>query len=141
VTLSDLRGLSEEEFASKLRESFVSVWIDETSGYGTFPLESMKSNVPVIGLVPNLLPNWLNEDNGVWVNNKTHIIDAMADHLQNWLEDNINEEFYTKMKSTVDVLPTEEDFNKQSVTLFEEYFSVRLQAFEDQLSKLQTIEE
>ena len=141
VTLSDLRGLSESEFANKLRESFVSVWIDETSGYGTFPLESMKSNVPVIGLVPNLLPNWINEDNGVWVNNKTQIIDAMADHLQNWLEDNINEEFNNKMKSTVEVLPTEDDFNKQSVSLFTEYFSVRIEAFEDQLSKLQTIEE
>ena len=141
VTLSDLRGLSEDEFATKLRESFVSVWIDETSGYGTFPLESMKSNVPVIGLAPNLLPNWINEDNGVWVNNKTQIIDAMADHLQNWLEDNISEEFNDKMKSTVDVLPTEEDFNKQAVSLFTDYFSVRIQAFEDQLSKLQTIEE
>ena len=141
VTLSDLRGLSQDEFSKKIRESFVSVWIDETSAYGTFPLESMKSNVPVIGLVPNLLPKWLNEDNGVWVNNKTQIVDVIADHLQNWLEDNISEEFHEKMKSTVDSLPTQEDFNKQAVSLFEDYFSIRQQSFEEQLSKLQTIEE
>jgi len=141
VTLSDMRGLSEVEFAKKLSESFVSVWIDETSAYGTFPLESMKSNVPVIGLVPNLLPSWINEDNGIWVQNKTQIIDVIADHLQNWLEDNISEEFHEKIKSTVDTLPTKEDFNKQAVSLFEEYFSVRQKSFEDQLSKLQTIEE
>ena len=141
VTLSDMRGLSEEEFSKKLSESFVSVWIDEVSGYGTFPLESMKSNVPVIGLVPNLLPNWISEDNGIWVNNKTQIIDVIADHLQNWLEDNISEEFHEKMKSTVETLPTKEDFNTQSVSLFEEYFSTRQKSFEDQLSKLQTIEE
>ena len=141
VTLSDMRGLSEVEFAKKLSESFVSVWIDETSAYGTFPLESMKSNVPVIGLVPNLLPSWINEDNGIWVQNKTQIIDVIADHLQNWLEDNISEEFHEKIKSTVDTLPTKEDFNRQAVSLFEEYFSVRQKSFEDQLSKLQTIEE
>jgi hypothetical protein len=141
VTLSDMRGLSETEFSTKLRESFVSVWIDEPSGYGTFPLESMKSNVPVIGLVPNLLPNWINEDNGIWVHNKTQIVDVLADHLQNWLEDNISEEFHGKMKTTVESLPTEEDFNKQAVSLFEDYFSTRQKSFEDQLSKLQTIEE
>lgn len=141
ITLRDLRGLSKEEFAEKLSEGFVSVWIDETSSYGTYPLESMKSNVPVIGLVPNVLPSWINENNGIWVNNKTHLVDVIADHLQNWLEDNISEEFITNMTETVNSLQTKENFNKQSVSLFDEYFSIRLQSFEDQISKLQTIEE
>ncbi len=136
-----MRGLSQSEFAEKLRESFVSVWIDETSSYGTFPLESMKSNVPVIGLVPNVLPNWINEDNGIWVNNKTHIVDVLADHLQNWLEDNVSDEFLEKIKTTVDSLPTKESFESKSTSFFEEYFTVRLTAFEEQISKLQTIEE
>jgi len=141
ITLRDMRGLPKEEFAQKLSESFVSVWIDEISSYGTYPLESMKSNVPVIGLVPNILPSWINEENGLWVNNKTHIVDVIADHLQNWLEDNINDELINKMKETVNSLPTKEDFNKQAVALFDDYFSARLTSFEDQLSKLQTIEE
>jgi hypothetical protein len=141
LTLRDMRGLSQSEFADKLSESFVSVWIDETSSYGTYPLESMKSNVPVIGLVPNVLPNWINEDNGIWVNNKTHIVDVLADHLQNWLEDNISDEFLDKIKTTVDILPSKETFESISVSLFDEYFNVRLTAFEEQISKLQTIEE
>jgi hypothetical protein len=141
VTLRDLRGLPKDEFAEKLSESFISVWIDETSSYGTYPLESMKSDIPVIGLVPNLLPSWINENNGIWVNNKTHLVDVIADHLQNWLEDNISEEFISNMRETVSSLQTKEDFNKQSVSLFDEYFSVRLKSFEDQISKLQTIEE
>ena len=141
ITLRDMRGLSQSEFANKLSESFVSIWIDEVSSYGTFPLESMKSNVPVIGLVPNVLPNWMNEDNGVWVNNKSHLVDVLADHLQNWLEDNISDEFLDKIKTTVDTLPTNETFEKNAVSLFDDYFSVRLTAFEEQISKLQTIEE
>ena len=51
----------------------------------------MKSNVPVLGLVPNLLPEWMTEENGLWINNKTQIVDFIADYLQNWLEDNVNE--------------------------------------------------
>ena len=141
ITLRDMRGLSHSEFANKLSESFVSVWIDVTSSYGTFPLESMKSNIPVIGLVPNVLPHWMNENNGIWVNNQTHLVDIVADHLQNWLEDNLNEEMNEKIKTTVDTLPTKESFEKQAVSLFDEYFSVRLKSFEDQISKLQTIEE
>ena len=141
VTLRDMRGLPQDDFAKKISEGFVSVWIDEPSSYGTFPLESMKSNVPVIGLVPNVLPSWMNEDNGIWVNNKTHIVDVIADHLQNWLEDNVSDEFLDKIKSTVESLPTYEDFQTQAVSLFNEYFSIRLKSFEDQISKLQTIEE
>ena len=101
----------------------------------------MKSNVPVIGLVPNILPSWITEDNGVWVNNKSQIVDVIADHLQSWLEDNITDEFYGKVKETVDSLQTKEDFNNKAVQLFNEYFTNRLNSFEEQLSKLQTIEE
>ena len=141
VTLRDMRGLSKSEFANKLNEGFLSVWIDEISSYGTFPLESMKSNIPVVGLVPNLLPSWINEENGVWVNNKSHMVDVVADHLQNWLEDNITDEFYDKIKTNVDSLPTSNDFETNAVSLFDEYFKTRLDSFEEQISKLQTIEE
>ena len=34
--------------------------------FGTYPLESMVSKTPVIGKVPNMKPDWLNDENGVW---------------------------------------------------------------------------
>jgi hypothetical protein len=140
VTFRDMRALSEKEFARGLDSSCLSVWIDETSGYGTFPLESMKSNVPVLGLVPSLLPEWMSEDNGLWVNNKTQMADFIADYLQNWLEDNVNENLYIEMKKTVYSLPTKETFEREAVSLFEKYISTRRESFEEQLSKLETIE-
>jgi hypothetical protein len=135
-----MRALSEKEFARGLDSSCLSVWIDETSGYGTFPLESMKSNVPVLGLVPNVVPEWMSEDNGLWINNKTQMVDFIADYLQNWLEDNVKENLFIEMKKTVDSLPTKETFEKESVSLFEKYISTRRESFEEQLSKLETIE-
>jgi hypothetical protein len=140
ITFRDMRGLTEKEFAKGLESSCLSVWIDETSGYGTFPLESMKSNVPVLGLVPNVVPEWMSENNGLWINNKTQMVDFIADYLQNWLEDNVNENLFIEMKKTIDSLPTKETFEKDSVSLFEKYISTRRESFEEQLSKLETIE-
>lgn len=138
VTFRDMRGLSENEFAKTLNESFLSVWIDNISSYGTFPLESMKSGVPVVGLVPNMVPEWMNEDNGIWLNNQIEIVDYVADFLQNWLEDNISETLLSEMENTVKSLTKEEDFTKTVGELFKGYLKTRLESFEDQLNKLQT---
>jgi glycosyltransferase involved in cell wall biosynthesis len=114
--------------------------MDETSSYGTFPLEAMKSGVPVLGLVPNMVPSWMSEDNGIWINNKIQMVDFVADYLQNWLEDNINPSMIEEMLKTVENLSTKEEFEKVSVSLFEGYINKRVESFEEQLSKLQTIE-
>lgn len=141
ITFRDMRGLSQKEFANTLKDCCLSVWIDETSSYGTFPLESMKCGVPVLGLVPNMLPQWMNEDNGIWVNNKMFMVDYVADYLQNWLEDNLNPNLNDSMIKTIENESTQEEFTKVSVELFEGYINKRLSSFEEQLSKLQTIEE
>jgi hypothetical protein len=139
VTFRDMRSLTEKEFSTGLEESCLSVWIDETSAYGTYPLESMKCGIPVLGLVPNLIPEWMSEENGLWINNKIQLVDFIADYLQNWLEDNVNENLFVEMKKTVDSLPTKESFEKESVELFEKYLTSRQDSFTEQLSKLQTI--
>jgi hypothetical protein len=138
-TFRDLRGLSESEFAEAMKEGFVSVWIDQTSSYGTFPLESMKMGIPVLGLVPDYLPNWMNEDNGLWVNNKTIIADVLADFIQNWLEDNINPEIYSNIDKTVESIKTVDEFENDTVDLFTNIFNTRLSSFEEQLTKIETI--
>lgn len=139
ISFRDLRSLSESEFAKGMKDSFISIWIDQTSSYGTFPLESMKMEIPVLGLVPDVVPSWMNEDNGLWVNNKTILVDVLSDFIQNWLEDNLNPELFDHMKNTVESLPTNEKFNQDVISLFNELFEKRLQSFEDQLSKFETI--
>lgn len=139
ITFRDLRGLSESEFAEAMKDSFISIWIDQTSSFGTFPLESMKMGIPVLGLVPDIVPSWMNEDNGLWVNNKTIIVDVLSDFIQNWLEDNLNPELFFNMDKTMETISTLEKFGSDTVELFSKMFEVRLTSFEDQLSKLETI--
>jgi len=134
-TFRDLRGLSEKEFANSLRDCFLSVWIDDHSGFGTFPLESMKSNVPVIGKVPNLSPDWMSEDNGIWVTDQTLLPDLVADYAQNWLEDNIDPQIYEKMKETVERYIDKQKFESSIVSLFDGYLTTRADSFENQITK------
>ncbi len=135
ITFRDLRGLSEVEFSNSLRDCFVSVWIDDESGFGTFPLESMKSNVPVIGKVPNLPAEWMTEDNGIWITDKTLFADVIADFIQNWLEDNIKPEMYEEMKKTADKYSDKQEFESSVTTLFESFLTNRANSFEEQIIK------
>ena len=139
ITFRDLRGLSEVEFADAMKDSFVSIWVDQTSSFGTFPLESMKMGIPVLGLVPDITPSWMNEDNGLWVNNKTIIIDVLSDFIQNWLEDNLNPTLFEQMEKTMETISTVEKFENDTNELFSEIFEKRIASFEDQLSKFETI--
>jgi hypothetical protein len=135
VTFRDMRGLSEDEFSNTLKESCVSVWIDNQSSFGTFPLESMASNCPVIGVVPSITPGWLNQDNGIWVTESDKLIDYTADYIQNWIEDNISEKLYS---NGVETSKQYQDLNKfkNSVTeLFEKYLKSREEYFSQQINK------
>ena len=140
ITFRDLRGLSQTEFTNAMKESFASVWIDSISSFGTFPLESMKMGIPVIGLVPNITPEWMNEENGIWINNQNMIVDVIADFIQNWLEDNINPKLYEEMDVTINKLSTKEKFESEVVELFSKMIDARADSFEAQLSKLEITE-
>ena len=136
-----MKNISQTDFAKFLKESFVSVWVDRESGFGTFPIESMISNTPVIGVVPNLKPDWMNENNGIWTYSFNEIIDILANFAQNWLEDNINEDLYVKMSETGEKYQNKELFDNKVESLFVDYFEVRKEMFNQQLEKLKITEE
>ena len=141
VTFRDMRGLNQEEFAEYLKDSFVSIWVDDTSSVGTFPLESMASKTPVIGKVPNLKPEWMLENNGIWTYELNQMTDIIAGFTQNWLEDNINEELYTVGLETANKFQNREEFESNVVNTFTGYLDIRKVTFESQLDKLKVEEE
>lgn len=135
-TFKDMRGLSEIEFAETLKTCFLSVWVDDDSSFGTFPLESMASGVPVLGIVPNLQPSWITEDNGVWVTDKLLLPDYIADFIQNWLEDNIKPELYTNGLVTSKQFMDKQKFEEKINNLFQNFLNTRAESFEQQISKI-----
>jgi hypothetical protein len=141
ITFRDMRGISLTDFSKFLKESFLSVWVDAESSFGTFPLESMSSGTPVIGKVPNMLPTWMNDENGVWVNNENDIVDVVANFVQNWLEDNISEKLYENMLTTSNEFKNKSKFESSVLDLFNDIFNSRAEAFQEQLDKLNITEQ
>ena len=141
ITFRDMRGINQEEFAKFIKDSFVSVWVDYESGFGTYPLESMITGTPVIGKVPAMKPEWMSENNGIWTFQFNEIVDLLASFTQNWLEDNINEELYKNMYETANKYQDITKFESSILKNFESYFEVRTQNFEDQLEKLKLTEQ
>jgi hypothetical protein len=134
-TFRDLRGLTQDEFATGLQDAFLGVWIDPTSGFGTFPLECMKSGVLVLGQKPNLKPDWLTDKNGIWLDNPLMMVDVIADIIQTWLEDNLVGDIYNEAQTTAEQYSNPEKFKSQVIELFSDFSNKRKEAFEAQLTK------
>lgn len=133
ITFRDMRGVNTETFAEYLKDSFVSVWIDDESSFGTFPLESMSSGTPVIGKVPTIKPSWMNDDNGIWYFDKIQTIDIIAEFIQNWLEDNISEKLYEEGLKTAKEWQDNDKFKNSIDKLINEYVNTRITSLESQL--------
>jgi hypothetical protein len=110
LTFKDMRGLSRQQFADELKNVCLAVWIDDQAGFGTFPLEAMACDTPVIGKMPNMIPEWMEEkdeagntkikNNGVWTNTPLNIPELIATYLKLWLEDSVPEDIVNSMKTT-----------------------------------------
>lgn len=101
ISFVDMVGMPEEIFAKRLSECMVSVWSDELSSFGTFPVESIKCGVPVIGKVPNIIPEWIDDKNGLWCDTEFSMIGALGRFVKSWLED--SDEFtFTNIDETVE---------------------------------------
>jgi hypothetical protein len=133
-TFRDLRGVSMDEFANAIQDAFLGVWIDPTSGFGTFPLECMKVGIPVLGLKPNLKPEWLEDKNGIWVDNQIMMVDIIADLIQTWLEDNLLKELYVEASNTAEKYTNKEKFESEVLEIFSDFSNKRKEAFVAQLN-------
>jgi hypothetical protein len=141
ITFRDMRGINQLEFAKLLKDSYVSIWVDSESAFGTFPLECMVTGTPVIGKVPNLKPDWMTEENGIWTYHFNEIIDILANYTQNWLEDNIADTLRTGMSTTSSLFTNKDSFDSKVITLFEDFFKLREENFSDQLKKINVTQE
>lgn len=135
ITFRDMVGIPYSEFASLLKSSMVSVWIDDDSTFGTFPLESIKCDVPVIGKIPRNEPDWLSE-NGMWTYDENKIVEILGTYVMAWLDGSeLNDEVKQKMKETL--LPYDTDITKNNIiNIFNSFKNKRIEAIENALEKL-----
>lgn len=124
LTFKELKGLPRETFAEELGKSCLAVWVDDAAGFGTFPIEAIQCETPIIGKVPNLIPEWMRfddadsdgdielRDNGVWTNNILSIPTLINKFMDVWVEDSVPQELLDSMNESKDKYTTEIQKNK-----------------------------
>lgn len=150
VTFRDMAGLPRETFAKELGQSFLGVWVDELSSFGTFPIECMKSNTPVIGKIPRMVPEWMGtvdqngnlnlNDNGIWTPNMNAIPDIIATMVGLYLEDALPQNIMDGMTEWENKY-TEEESNKVLSEVYDGIFKRRIVELETTYNQLQEKEQ
>lgn len=139
IAFKDMVQLTYEEFSDSLKECAVSVWVDDESTFGTFPLESMKCSVPVIGKIPMTEPDWLGE-NGLWTYDESKIVELLGTFLLAWLEGvDLTDEVKKNMKDTLLEYNTELTENN-IISIFNSFKNKRIENFNTVLNKIKTEE-
>jgi hypothetical protein len=143
LTFKDLHGLSREKFADELSKCCLSVWVDDSASFGTFPIESIECNTPVIGKVPNVIPEWMVDgegnfkNNGIWVNSTHDIPHLIANYIKAWLEDSIPSDFTDEIKTSQGLYTSE----KQLVKIQEVYSTLVLDRVNEYKKLVETLVE
>ena len=134
ITFRDMVQMSYDEFANNLKECMVSLWVDDESTFGTFPLESIKCGIPVIGKIPNTEPDWLSE-NGMWTYDANKLVELLGTYILAWIEGiELTGEVKQKMKDTL--LPYETEITKNNiVSIFGSLKNKRVESIESAIQK------
>lgn len=135
LTFRDMVQMSYDEFSDALKECMVSLWVDDESTFGTFPLESMKCGVPVVGKIPDTEPDWLGE-NGMWTYDTNKLIEILGTYILAWLEGvELKQEVKDVMKDTL--LPYETSVTQNNiVSIFGSFKSKRIENIKNALENL-----
>jgi hypothetical protein len=108
VSFEDLRGLPEKEFAERLKDGSITVWLDETSPFGYSAIESIRCGNIVIGKIPQDIPDWMTDNNGVWFSNINDVPEILSKVVGTLLSDEVPEEMDKAMDETAKLYSFEE---------------------------------
>jgi len=147
VTFKELRGLSRKQFAEELGKCCLGVWLDDSAGFGTFPLEAMQCDTPVIGKMPNMIPEWMEEideagnarikNNGVWTNTHLNIPELISTFLKIWLEDSVPQDLLDGIENSKNTYTSEAQKSKIS-EVYGSYVEARKEELNNTIKQLET---
>lgn len=105
VTFRTLRNLPVEDYAEMLKEGCITIWHDPYTSFGYSALDAIKCGNIVIGKVPEVVPEWMMENeellnNGIWYSDINSVPDILAKVVGSWMRDEIPEELTEGMKET-----------------------------------------
>jgi len=147
VVFEDLRGTSRADFAKKLAESEVCLFIDRIAGFGQPAIEAMKADTVVVALAPDIVPEYMDANAGVWSADYYQVPELLGKVFKMVISDEFPEEIRQGMKeqaakyspeaSEASILAAYAHFLAQRETILKEAVEIAT-LMEEQLSAEQT---
>lgn len=133
ISFKDVRNLSREAYADTLKNGAITVWIDNDTPFGYSALESMRCNNIVIGKIPEMIPEWMQDEkgiinNGFWSYDKQSLPDILAKVISTWMQDEIPQELKDCM-SVTNTKYTEKSWRENVDMLFKDIINERINEF------------
>ena len=117
--------ITREQLADKMSEIPVLLWLDKDAGFGTLPLEAMKSGVVVVGMIPEIEKDYLkNDDTAVWSNSIEVLAEQLGVVIKEWMVDNVPQTVYENMEKVSSQFTTE-NHEKTLIEAFSNIFENR----------------
>jgi len=140
------RSLTRKEYADRLRKNFAAVWVDRIASFGTLPIEAMASGCIPIGLVPDITPEYLLEEDedgktvyaensGVWTADYYSLPTLISDTVTKYLDDTIEDDVYEKMKTISDKY-SQKNSSVQISKIYKDLIEERIVTLEKAISDL-----
>jgi len=117
--------ITRQELAKKMGETPFLLWLDRDAGFGTLPLEAMKSGAVIVGMIPELEKDYLKVDNtSVWSNSLEVLAEQLGVVVKEWMVDNVPEIVYENMQK-ISSEYTVENHEKTLIQAFSNIFENR----------------
>ena len=106
VTFRTLKNLPIDEYAKMLKEGCITIWHDPYTPFGRSALDAIKCGNILIGKVPDIIPEWMMDDegkpvdNGIWYSNINDVPDILASVVGTWMRDEIPQKLIDGMDET-----------------------------------------
>lgn len=132
--------LARKNYAERLKRNCGAVWIDRISTFGTLPLEAMKAGTITVGLIPDIIPEYLLDDkgefienNGLWTRDIYSIPILIGDLITSFLEDSIGEDVFKTM-TTISEKYDDESSNKKLAAIYNGILNKRINILKKAIS-------
>jgi hypothetical protein len=128
--------ITRKQLAEKMGEIPALLWLDKDTGFGTLPLEAMKSGAVVIGMIPEIEKNYTKtDDTAIWSNSLEVLAEQLGIVIKEWLSDNIPSIVYENMEKISNEY-TVENHEKTLIQVFSNIIESRITLINDTIENI-----
>lgn len=137
VSFRDLRGVTQDLFSESLKESAITIWIDDDTNFGCTLLDALKSGTIVLAKIPDHPSEWMLDENGdltdsiIWFDDFDNVPHMLASLVRSWTNDSIPNEIYDKQEKFNEMFTEKQQIKEIKQVYVDEIINKRLEEFKE----------